>query len=101
MPTSRRAIETACKLVAETYYGNEGAWLYQAFEAINEQLFFGKLPYPLVTIEITPHSGCLAWCSSSDEWPPRIAIHPTLFGVREDGDALYSSRRGRDGRSLE
>ena len=43
------------------------------------------IAYPLITIEITPHSGCLAWCSSSDERPPRIAIHPTLFGIREDG----------------
>ena len=33
------------KLVAETYYGDEGAWLYQAFDAINKKLFFGELPY--------------------------------------------------------
>ena len=88
MIASRRKIESACKLVAETYYGDRGAWLCEAFEAINEQLFFGELPYPLITIEITPHSGCLAWCSSSDKRPPRIAIHPTLFGVREDGEGV-------------
>ena len=67
MSAPRRSIETALKLVAETYYGDEGAWLYQAFDAINKKLFFGELPYPLITIEITPHSGCLAWCSSSTQ----------------------------------
>lgn len=81
-------IETACKLVAETYYGERGAWLYQAFEAINAQLFSGELPYPLITIEITPHSGCLGWCSCSDIRPARIAIHPTLFGVRSKGESV-------------
>ena len=84
--TTRRKIESACKLVAETYFGDHGRWLYDAFAAINEQIFDGELPCPLITIEITPHSGCLAWCSSSDERPPRMAIHPTLFGVREDGE---------------
>ena len=85
MTTTFMKIEAACKLVAQTYYGDDAAWLYTAFEAINEQLFFGELPYPLIAIEITPHSSCLAWCSSSDTRPPRIAIHPTLFGVREQG----------------
>ena len=77
------SIEAASKLVAETYYGDDGAWLYRTFEAINHNFFFGELPWPLITIEITPHSRCLAWCSNSDNRPPRIAIHPTLFGVRE------------------
>ena len=45
MSAPRRSIETALKLVAETYYGDEGAWLYQAFDAINKKLFFGELPY--------------------------------------------------------
>lgn len=86
MTTTYSRIETACKLVAEAYYGEQGAWLYAAFDAINEAYFSGELPYPLITIEITPHSSCLGWCSSTDLRPPRIAIHPTLFGVRRQGE---------------
>ena len=76
-------IQDACRLVAETYYGATGVWLCDAFEAINRAYFGDALPYPHLTIEITPHSGCIAWCSSDPERPPRIAIDPTLFGFRE------------------
>src|SRR4051794_35103110 len=81
--TSNKEIERACRLVAETYYGSQGLWLCDAFQAINRAYFGDALPYPHLTIEITPHSGCIAWCSAHDERPPRIAIHPTLFGFRE------------------
>ena len=76
-------IQRACRIVAETYYGNRGLWLCDAFEAINRAYFNNELPYPHLSIEITAHGACLAWCSSHDERPPRIAIHPTLFGFRE------------------
>lgn len=79
-------IQEACRLIAKTYYGPRGTWLYDAFDAINEAFFGKELPTPLISVEITPHGGCLAWCSSADERPPRIAIHPTLFGVREKED---------------
>lgn len=85
---SRSRISSACKLVAATYFGDQGAWLYEAFDAVNDKFFGGELPYPLITVEITPYSGCLAWCSSSDTRPPRVAIHPTLFGVRERGEKV-------------
>ena len=88
MSEDHSTIESACKRVAETFYGERGTWLYRAFEAINAELFFGELPYPLISIEITPHSRCLGWCSSTDIRPPRIAIHPTLFGVREQGERV-------------
>ena len=80
------AVEEACRLIARTYYGAKGTWLYDAFDVINESFYGGELPTPLITIEITPHSRCLAWCSNSDHRPPRIAIHPTLFGLREKDD---------------
>ena len=81
--SSTKEVERACRLVAETYYGSQGLWLCSAFEAINRAYFGNELPYPHLTVEITPHSGCLAWCSSHPKRPPRIAIHPTLFGFRE------------------
>lgn len=86
MPTPFSKIEAANRLVAETYYGERGTWLYDAFEAINEKFFFGELPYPLISIQVTNYSGCLGWCSSSDNRPPAIAIHPTLFGTANDED---------------
>jgi hypothetical protein len=75
-------IQKACRLVAETYYGSQGIWLCNAFEAINRAYFANELPYPHLTIEITAHARCIAWCELSER-PPRIAIHPTLFGFRE------------------
>jgi hypothetical protein len=33
------AIEQASRLVAETYYGDKGRWICDAFEAINERYF--------------------------------------------------------------
>lgn len=83
---SLEPIEDACRLIARTYYGQRGTWLYDAFAAINRGYYNNELPTPLITIEITPHAGCLAWCSSSGDRPPRIAIHPTLFGVRPQGE---------------
>ena len=77
------AVQTACRLIARTYYGSRGTWLYDAYDLINEAFYDRELPTPLITIEITPHSACLAWCSNADDRPPRIAIHPTLFGLRE------------------
>lgn len=76
-------LQAACRLVAETFYGADGLWLCNAFEAINEAYFAGELPYPHLTIEITAHSRCLAWCSSHPDRPPRMAIHPTVLGFRE------------------
>jgi hypothetical protein len=80
---STTRIQQAARLVAQTYYGDEGRWLCDAFEAINHAYFDGELPYPHISIELTAHGGCLAWCASHDSRPPRIAIHPTLFGFRE------------------
>src|SRR4051794_23214079 len=80
--TSRK-IQRACRLVAKTYYGRSGLWLCSAFEAISRAYFSDELPYPHLTIEITSHGRCTAWCSSHPKRPPRIAIHPTLFGFRE------------------
>jgi hypothetical protein len=76
-------IQRACRIVAKTFYGDDGLWLCNAFEAINRAYFEDELPYPHLTIEITAHGRCIAWCHSDSSRPPRIAIHPTLFEFRE------------------
>ncbi len=52
-------MRAAVRLVAETYYGNYGIWLCDAFEAINAEWFSGNLPYPHIVINITAHGRCL------------------------------------------
>lgn len=76
-------IEESCKLVAETYYGEKGIWLYRAFEAINKELFDDALPYPHIVLALTPHGHCLASTLPADQRPPTIVIHPVLFGFLE------------------
>ena len=80
---TKAAMQRAVRLVAKTYYGDEGLWLCQAFDAINRKLFGGNLPQPLITIEMTKWSRCLGWCKFSEGRPPHIIIHPTLFGSGE------------------
>ena len=64
-------------------YGNRGAWLYAAFDAINAAWFGGELPTPLITLELTPHGACLGWTQAKLTESPRIAIHPSVFGGTE------------------
>ena len=73
----------AVRLIAQTYYGDDGLWLCHAFDAINRKLFGGTLPQPLITIEMTRWSCGLGWCWLTEERPPHIVIHPTLFGIGE------------------
>ena len=83
MNTQHAKVEDACKLVASTFYGRRGRWLYQAFDAINRDFFFNQLPYPLIILSLTAHGRCLGWASSVKERPPQIAIHPSNFGGTE------------------
>ena len=76
-------VEAACHVVAETFYGRRGAWLYQAFRAVNTELFCNELPYPLIILTLTAHGRCLGWSRSEEERPPQIAIHPSVFGGTE------------------
>jgi len=80
---SRAETQKAVRIVAKTYYGENGLWLCQTFDAINHKLFDGSLPQPLITIEMTKWSRCLGWCQLSEDLPPRVIIHPTLFGLGE------------------
>jgi hypothetical protein len=78
---TKMATRRAVRLIAQTYYGENGLWLCQAFDAINRKLFGGTLPQPLITIEMTRWSCCLGWCWLTEGRPPHVVIHPTLFGV--------------------
>lgn len=80
---TKAAMQRAVRLVAKTYYGDEGLWLCQAFDAINRKLFGGTLPQPLITIEMTKWSRCLGWSQFHEGRPPHIIVHPTLFGIGE------------------
>jgi hypothetical protein len=54
-PTTRNtSIEEACHLVAEHYHGARGRWVYEAFDWINDTLFAGELPCPLLVLGLTP-----------------------------------------------
>lgn len=74
-----------CRWMAERYYGRQGLWLCDLFEAVNEQLFLGELPYPHICIELTAWGHCLGYSAFPILHPdrePTILIHPTLFGTR-------------------
>ncbi|MEM7132104.1 MAG: hypothetical protein AAF702_37710 [Chloroflexota bacterium] len=70
----------ACHLVAETFYGEQGRWLYAAFDAINAAWFEGALPYPHLILSLTAHGRCLGQCAASDRHPPTMIMHPSVFG---------------------
>lgn len=80
---TKMAMRRAVRVVAQTYYGEDGLWLCQAFDAINRKLFGGTLPQPLITIEMTRWSCLFGWCWMSEGRPPHITIHPTVFGIGE------------------
>ncbi|MEO2015586.1 MAG: hypothetical protein ABGZ53_14580 [Fuerstiella sp.] len=80
-------MRAAVRLVAETYYGNYGIWLCDAFEAINAEWFSGNLPYPHIVINITAHGRCLGLTHTPETRPPNITIHPTMFGLRSRGES--------------
>jgi hypothetical protein len=101
-------IRNACQIVTQHYYGNRGVWAYQAFEWINDSLFFGKLPYPLVLLGLTSHGACLGWSMSpaGKGKPPTILLHPSLWAGTEKEDPwqippdLLGPRYALDGRVL-
>jgi len=74
-------IETACKLIAAKYYGEDGLWLYAAFEAINSAFFEDQLPYPHIVLALTDHGRSPGWTRCQDRLglPPLIIIHPWVF----------------------
>ncbi len=86
MTTQNTKVEEACKLVAATFYGRRGLWLYQVFEVLNREFFADELPYPLITLTLTAHGRCLGWSASNDDRPPQIAIHQSNFGGTERKD---------------
>ena len=79
-------IEAACQTVAQHFYGKRGAWCYQAFAWINETLFSGELPYPLLLLGLTAHGRCLGWSASSVSRAPTILLHPSLWGGTESAN---------------
>jgi hypothetical protein len=82
-------IEDACRIVSDHYYGERGLWCYRAFDWINETLFSGELPLPLITLGLTAHGACLGWTRTSvkePDKPPVILLHPSLWGGTERED---------------
>jgi hypothetical protein len=79
-------VTEANRIVTEHFYGAEGLWLLDVFDAINGQLFGGELPHTLVTLELTAHGGCLGQTHSDPSKPPRIKIHPSVFGGTESAN---------------
>lgn len=73
-------IEVACRTVASHYFGELGLWTYAAFDWVNQTLFAGELPYPLIVIGLAAHSACLGWTCSTDGHPPTIMLHPFAVG---------------------
>lgn len=80
------AIARACRKIAEHYYGARGLWVSDAFAWINETLFFGELPQPLIVIGLTAHGGCLGLTSATSKLPPVIMLHPSVWGGTEKPD---------------
>lgn len=87
-PTGRNIpdIEQACRIIAAHYHGKRGAWIYDAFDWINANLFAGELPYPLLVLGLTAHGGCLGWTASPANKPPTIMLHPSIWGGTEKDD---------------
>lgn len=79
-------IRTACRTVAAEFYGARGLWIYDSYEALNRQLFGGKLPTALIAIELTAHGRCLGLTQARDCRLPRVALHPSTFGGTESAN---------------
>ena len=82
------AFRAACLTVTEQCYGRRGVSIYRAFDWINEMLFFGELPMPLIVIGLTAHGRCLGWSWSPQEaeHAPVIMLHPSIWGGTERPD---------------
>src|SRR6516225_1885957 len=78
----RSEVMAACKLIARTYYGAEGLFVYECFEDINARLFDGELPWPWIVWSLTPHGKCLGYTRIKGP-EPVIALHPSLLGGTE------------------
>ncbi len=68
----------ASKELARLYWGNEGAFAYQAYEHINRTLFGGRLPWTLIQWAPTAWGGCLGHTRVWGE--PVISLHPSVMG---------------------
>lgn len=75
-------ILSACKLLAEHYYGKPGTFAYEAFDHINATFFDGNLPTPSVQWLLTPYGGCLAktGIKVAKNVPPIVVLHSALLG---------------------
>lgn len=82
-PRDDGATARACRLVAREYYGDRGAWLYQAFDWINATLFGNELPCPFILTGLTPHGHALGFTRVSEP-RPTITLHPSLWGGAEE-----------------
>ena len=80
--TNHGEIETACKLLANHYYGDRGTLAYEAFDHINATFFNGDLPTPNIQWLLTSFGHCLGFTAPTvtSRVPPLVALHPALLG---------------------
>lgn len=82
--------------------GNDVAWLYDLSESLNDLLFDGRLPTPLITIEVLTYGHCLGLTKSEPDsdalWVPHVRMHRALF--RSEGTKEYEKFRRAWGGTL-
>lgn len=81
-------IDRAARDVASHYFGRKGVWAYECFDWINERLYDGNLPQPLILWGLTAHGGCLGFTMADPERVrPVIQLHPSLLGSTAENGA--------------
>ena len=93
--TNHSKIETACKLLANHYYGKPGTFAYEAFDHINATFFSGDLPTPNIQWLLTPYGNCLALTGFivSKNVPPVVILHSALLGGGPSKDPWGIARK--------
>lgn len=68
--------------LAGHYFGEKGRWSYAAYADIKARFFDERLPVPLITWGITPHSKCIGY-ASAEQTGPVVMLHQSLLGGTE------------------
>lgn len=86
--------------------GEDIAWLYDLFGSLNELMFEGRLPTPLITIEILSHGACVGLTSSDRKpnalWVPQVKMHRAFFlndEERENNKEARKRKAKKEGKS--
>jgi hypothetical protein len=69
------------------YHAEKGAFAYRAYEWLNDIVFDGRLPVPLMQWALTAYGHCLGQTMPKPEQQPVITLHPAIWRRSWTNDA--------------